>query len=84
MNKIYQGIVLGGVIVVNWSYIVGEKQIPQPDYNLPPYSIRSASEFLTREINVTSAAISPTVMRVSSSDWTKMAITGEEFFVRLV
>jgi len=31
MNRTYQGMILGGVIAINWAYIAGEKQIENID-----------------------------------------------------
>ena len=83
MNRTFMVVVLGGVIATNWVHILATKQIPRPDYTPPPYSTRSAVEPLTRQIDVSSIAVSPAAIRATSSDWTRMAIADGGWFVRL-
>jgi len=83
MNRISNGIFLGGIIGINCVYIVAEKQIPRPDYTPPPYSTRSVVEPITRQINVASAAISPTAFRLTSSAGIQVTISSNGRLVRI-
>jgi hypothetical protein len=84
MNRTSKGIILGEIILAGLFYVICENQLLKPDYQPPPYSTRSAVEPLTRQIDVSSIAVSPAALRLTSFAGIQVTISSNGGLVRII